>query len=149
MQEVDWNWARLREEQQTKDSVSSGSQLFTDCEQFKVDRWKNNPKNYKLTYRQDTMRFSQWFDYREHKGLWRAKENRIWEEIHYQYLKLDGITATRQTARTENYQNLINIKMIEVQHYGRPIESYLIVDGYRLFHALPFISKDKYSYSYK
>lgn len=149
MQEVDWNWARLKEQQQTKGSVISGPQIFKDCEQFKVDRWMNNPKNYKLTYRQGTMRFSHWFDYREHKSLWRSNENRIWEELQYQYRQQEGIAVTRQTARTEHYENLINIKMIEVQHFGRPVESILIVDGTRLLAAKPFITKDKYSYSYQ
>lgn len=148
MQEIDWNWARLREESATP-VKELPAETYANAEKFRVDRWRNNPKNYKISWREGVLRKEAWFDYREHKGLWRSKENRIWEELHYQYRLVEGAAVIRHTARTEHYENLMNIKMIEVQQYGRPVESILIVDGTRLFTATPTISKDKYSYNYK
>lgn len=149
MQEIDWNWARLKEEQRDRLPAELPPETYPNAERWRVDRWQNNPKNYKISWREGVLRKEAWFDYREHKGLWRASENRVWEELQYQYRNDLGVAVTRQTARTEHYENLMNIKMIEVQQYGRPIESILIVDGIRLFTATPTISKDKYSYTYK
>jgi hypothetical protein len=148
MQELDWNWARLKEEQRNPERELP-PETYPNAEKFRADRWKNNPKNYKISWREGVLRKEAWIDYKEHKGLWRASENRIWEEIVYAYRNEPGVTVTRQTARTDHYENLMNIKMIEVQQYGRPIESILIVDGTRLFHAKPTVSKDRYSYNYK
>ena len=132
MQEVDWNWAMLKEER-LNPVTELPPETYANAEKFRVDRWRKEA----------------WFDYKEHKGLWRSNENRVWEELHYQYRNLEGGAVIRQTARTEHYENLMNIKMIEVQQYGRPIESILIVDGTRLFTATPTVSKDKYSYTYR
>lgn len=148
MQEVDWNWAMLKEER-LNPVKELPPETYANAEKFRVDRWRNNPKNYKISWREGVLRKEAWFDYREHKGLWRSNENRVWEELHYQYRNLEGGAVIRQTARTEHYENLMNIKMIEVQQYGKPIESILIVDGHRLFTAQPTLSKDKYSYTYK
>lgn len=148
MRDYDINWQLLKKERHTQPVKEDKPVTFLDAERFKIDCWYNNSKNYKLSWREGIVLLDAWFDYKEHKGLWRANENRVWEELLYQYRQESGITVTRQTARTDQYENLINLKFIEVLHYGKPIEGILIVDGSRLFTARPQIAKQKYSYSF-
>lgn len=148
MQNIDYNWEALKSESR-ETSVEVKHQTFLDAEKFVVSRWFNNPKQYKISWREGFIKHDAWFDFKEHKGLWTEKENRVWEEIQYLY-RHENMTITRQCARTEHYKNLKNIKMIEVLEDGyKPIESILIVDGNRIFTATPVKSKDKYSYHYK
>jgi hypothetical protein len=150
MQEIDYNWEALKQEHLGQSSIQDTKhRTFQQAEKFVVTRWFNNFKNYKITWREGVVKHDAWFDYKEDKGLWTHEENRLWEEIQYLHRNSD-ITVTRQCARTDQYKNLKNIKMIEVLAEGyKPVESILIVDHQRIFTATPTRAKDRYSYHYK
>jgi hypothetical protein len=149
MKEFDINWHLLRKEQANTVEAETTPATYSNGERWQVRSYFNNSKNYKISWREGILNKEAWFDYKEHKGLWRSTENRLWEEIVYIYRLQSGISVTRQTARTPNYENLMNIKMIEVLEFGRPLESFLIIDGNMLLKADPIITKNYYTYNYR
>lgn len=134
MQTVDHNWQLLKEEDQSLPEQAPHTML--DAEDIFVVEWLNNREQQKITWREKMVPYTAWIDKGRDLGMWRASENRLFEEIqadlainHYG----QGYRIIRSTARFEDGTAMLNAKVIEIQQQEEIKELLLILDGERVF----------------
>jgi hypothetical protein len=134
MQTVDNNWQQLKEEDRSVPEKQPHKML--DAEDIFVVEWTNNTEQQKITWRDRMVPYTAWIDKGRDLGMWRACENRLYEEIQAD-LAINsfgqGYRVIKSSARFEDGTSMLNVKVIEIQQYTEIKELLLILDGVRIF----------------
>jgi hypothetical protein len=150
MQTVDYNWQSLKEEDKTLPEKQPHKMMNAD--DIKVVQWHNNPKQQKMTWRESMSPCTAWIDVGDSKGLWRSQENRLYEELQYEILCKhygQGYKIIKSTARSENKEEMINVKIIQIEQYREIKEVILILDGTRVYTGKQGKVKEGIRWSFK
>jgi hypothetical protein len=134
MQTVDHNWQQLKEEDRSLPEKTPHK--MQDAEDIFVVEWLNNTEQQKITWRDRMVPYTAWIDKGRDLGVWRASENRLFEEIQADLAINNfgqGYRIVRSTARFEDGTAMLNAKVIEIQKQGEILELLLILDGERVF----------------
>ena len=81
-----------------------------------------------------------WIDLGDAKGMWRPIENRLFEEIQYEYVTKhfgQGYKVLRSTARYEDGTPMLNVKTIHIFKGEQLQEVITILDGQRVYSGRP------------
>lgn len=133
MQEIDHNWNKLKEEDYSIPETKPHS--MQDAEDIKLVYWANNPTNQKISWRENMAPYTAWIDLGDPKGLWRANENRLYEEIQTEYAINhfgQGYRVVKSTARFEDGTPMLNLKFIHIFKDDVIQEVIAILDGQRV-----------------
>lgn len=139
MKTFDDNWHALKNEDFSIPDAQPYSML--NAEDIKLVQWSNNLNNQKLSWRDRMTPYTAWIDKGDTKGLWRPIENRLYDEIQTDYVLNHygkGYRIIRSTARFENGEAMLNVKLIEIQQYENILETLLILDGNRVMIGKPY-----------
>lgn len=151
MKTFDDNWQALKDEDRSLPEPKHHN--MSDAEDFKLIQWFNNPNNPKLTWRERMSPQIAWFDQGDAKGMWRSKENRLFEEIQYEYSTKhfgQGYRIVKSTARLDGGDPMLNVKMIQViQHKDDIKEVLLILDGHRVLLGYPVKVKNALAWKFR
>lgn len=131
MQDIDYNWQALKEEDRTLPEKQPHS--MRNAETVQIVQWHNNPKQQKITWRETMSPYAAWIDKGDAKGMWREQENRLYEEIQYELRNSYGYKVLRSTARFEDGTSMLNVKTIEIHQDNEIKEVILILDGSRVY----------------
>jgi hypothetical protein len=133
MQDIDYNWQALKEEDRTL--LEKQPHKMIDATDIQIVQWHNNSKQQKLTWRETMVPYTAWIDVGDAKGMWRAQENRIVEEMQADYAINQfgkGYKIIKSTPRSETGEALLNAKIIQIECCGDIQEVLLILDGNRI-----------------
>lgn len=133
MQEIDFNWNKLKEEDRSLPEPKPHSMM--DAEDLKLVYWANNPTNQKISWRESMAPYVAWIDLGDAKGMWRDKENRLYEEIQAEYAMNyfgQGYKVIKSTARFEDGSPMLNLKFIHIFKGNYLQEVIAILDGNRV-----------------
>ena len=115
-------------QQQAKMFLPPDSDTFPNYDFWKITRYDNNLHRYHIRAKdQNGAQYSAYID----RGRWsggREIENRLYEELGYQYRNTPGAKITRSSKEW-------NIKFFEVTVYGSPESAFMIVDGSKKYAA--------------
>jgi hypothetical protein len=134
MQTVDHNWQQLKEEDRSLPEKQPHKMM--NAEDIFVVEWHNNTEQQKITWRDQMVPYTAWIDKGRDLGMWRAVENRLFEEIQADLAVNSfgqGYRIVRSTARFEDGTPMLNAKIIEIQQHKEIKELLLILDGERVF----------------
>jgi hypothetical protein len=134
MKTFDDNWLKLKEEDRTLPEKQPHS--MNDADDIKLVYWFNNPKQQKISWRERMSPMTAWVDLGDTKGMWRPEENRLYEEIQAEYAinKFGkGYRVIKSTARSINGENMLNLKLLQVECHGEVESVMLIANGNRVF----------------
>ena len=138
MKTFDDNWQALKGEDYSIPEPKPHS--MSDAEDLKIVFWFNNTKQQKFTWRERMSPNTAWLDLGDDKGMWRTTENRLFEEIQYEYATQhfgQGYRVVRSTPRFEDGSLMLNAKTIHIFKEGELQEIVLILDGTRVYSGYP------------
>lgn len=150
MKTFDDNWQALKDEDRTLPEKPQHSMI--NAEDIKLVQWSNNPNNQKLTWRESMAPYVAWIDLGDHKGMWREKENRLFEEIQTEYAINyfgQGYKVMKSTARFEDGDAMLNAKTLHLFKANVLEEVLLILDGDRVFHSTRYSIKGGQGWKFK
>jgi hypothetical protein len=159
----DDNWYNLKQEKHTVIDADTPT-VSLEASNWRVTRWFNNPRQLKIEWREGITKHWAWFDQDEHRGLWRSKEQRVWDEIRTELRNETNLRISRMTARTDQSDAIPDIKMLEIQtvdmiedinNDGRTkkmtksLSAVLIINQDTIYYADPKSIKGGISYIFK